>query len=237
MKCYNCNKKISNEEKICPFCKVQIDMQRCPECWTKLGIEEKICSKCGCDIEKYRKEEEEKANYKEPTIKEKLASLPLWKKILPFAILVVVVFVVLSVAGYLSFTKSRNAKQIAGEFVEYTDAALEKMGKIAEAYENSVYGDDWLNHIENAQKLREKYKTEIAEMKETREPVAYFNSRVKEAGDEEISRLAKEVYRAYNACYSHVISENGKYPHYLSDYKKLVKKYEKAVGKLKKEID
>ncbi len=237
MYCLNCKKTFPDGLENCPHCNAPATPERCPECWVRLADDEKICTKCGCDIERYLKEKEEQASYVAPTLKDKIKALPLWLRICVPTALAVLVVLITGVFLYANYTDSKEAGELSVSFAQKTDEAMEMITEIAKLYETEVYDKDWINHIANATKLREKYSDKIRAVKKTREPVTYANSLVSDAGDEEIAALANDVYYAYTSCYAYVIGENGKYPHYLEKYQKLHDKYEQALEKLMEEIE
>lgn len=237
MYCLNCKKTFPDGLETCPHCNAPARPERCPECWVKLAEDEKICTKCGCDIERYLKEKEEKANYVAPTLKDKIMALPLWLRIAVPTALAVVIILITGALLYSGYADTKKAGELSVSFAEKTDEAMEMITEIANLYETEVYDKDWINHIENATKLREKYADKIRAVRKAREPITYANSLVADAGDEEIAALANDVYYSYTSCYAYVIGENGKYPHYLEKYKKLYNKYKEATERLRAEIE
>ncbi len=236
MICHNCNKKISDEDKVCPYCQSVIDAQRCPECWTKLPVSQKVCHKCGCDIEEAREARAKKDSYTEPALKEKIAKLPLWIKAgVPAAVGIIVVLAA-GILLYMSSAAKREAVEISKEYIASANDAVDKITEIAELYEENVYGEKWLEHVKSAQELREEHADKISDAKKTREPISYFNERIANTGNDEIAALADEVYYCYTSCYGYVIGENGKYPQYLKNYNVHLEKYKEAVEKLENAI-
>ncbi len=236
MYCIKCKKVFPDGDKACMHCGASAVPERCPECWAKLSEGEDICLKCGCDIPKYLKEKEEQASYVPPTLKDRIKELPRYVKIVVPSLAVVLIFIVVSVLGYINYSNTAEAKKHSETFVVRVETSMDMITEMAGCYEDDVYNRDWISHIENAAELREEHADKIDAIHEAREPVTYANELVAECGNDEISSLASDVYYAYTACYSYVIGEKGKYPHYLDNYNKLLDKYEDAVKKLKKAI-
>lgn len=235
MLCTKCNKEFLDGLSVCPHCNEEFDYKRCPKCWTKLASDATDCHKCGCNIEKTLKQNEEIANYREETSLDKVKALPLWIKIL------VPVFVIALCAGVFvqnSISKNKaktEAAELALEFVEELDAAEEQISFMATIYEEEVYAKDWLMHIDAAKELRRVYAQDIKRIKDDREPVKAMYKKIDSLDAGEISSLAKDLYLTYNNCYSYVIGENGKYPNYLKNYKKLLEEYDDIKEKLVEE--
>ncbi len=236
MYCLKCKKVFPDTENTCPHCGASAVPERCPECWAKLSEGEDICLKCGCDIPRYLKEEEEIASYVPPALKDRLKSLPRYIKIGVPVLTSVIIFIIYSVFGYINYSNTAEAKKRAETFVVKVETSMDMITEMAGCYEDDVYNRDWISHIENAAELRKKHADKIDAIHQEREPVTYANELVAECGSDEISSLASDVYYAYTSCYSYVIGEKGKYPHYLDNYNRLLDKYEKAVGKLKNAI-
>ena len=195
-----------------------------------------MCKKCGCDIMRHIKEKEEKATYVAPSFKDKLKTLPWYVKIGLPLVLVALIITVISAVGYMRLSRKAEAEKYAGKLISRAGQSMEMITEMAGYYEDDVYNRDWISHIENAEKLREKHADKIKTIDGAKEPISYANRLVANSGDEELSSLAEDVYYAYVACYSYVIGENGKYPHYLENYNKLLNVYEEAVDKLEKAI-
>ncbi len=237
MYCLNCKKKVDDGPIICPECNKPLKPERCPECWTKLDGD--ICSKCGCDIPRYIKEKEEEYTKQKAhaSKRDKIKSLPLWIKILvPVLVLAVILGGVLNLY-YRDYRRNKEAGALAFEMIEKTDAAIEEISKIASYYEAEVYDMDWLNHVENAAKVREKYKDEIDSVKRSREPIVYANNLVAKTGSKKYPQLCEKLYYCYNECYAYVVGEKGKYPHYLENYNELVEDYKAVRDEINTLID
>ena len=237
MYCLTCKKLYSDTEEKCPHCGASPIPERCPECYVKLSAGEDVCKKCGCDIMRHIKEKEEKASYVAPSFKDKLKALPWYVKAgLPLA-LIVLIITAISAVGYIKLSRRAEAKYCSEMLITRAEESVDMITEMAGYYEDDVYNRDWISHIENAEKLRETHADKIKEMNSIKEPISYANRLVANSGDEELTSLADDVYYAYVACYSYVIGENGKYPHYLKNYNKLLAEYEEAVNKLKKAIE
>jgi len=113
MQCPNCNIMIDDNVQICPYChaKVDKDIIRCPQCWAKHKKGTEICTSCGCNISQTIKENMEIANYKKPTIREKISAISIKKKISVLVALVIIAgvcfggetgFLVGAVTGFVS---------------------------------------------------------------------------------------------------------------------------------------
>lgn len=236
MYCLKCKKVFPDTDKNCPYCGASALPERCPECWAKLSAGEDICSKCGCDFLQHIREKEQQASYVPPTLKDRIKSIPKYIKIGVPSFAAILIFIVVSLIGYIDYSHAAEAKKRSETFVVQADASMDMLTEMAGYYEDEVYNRDWISHIENAAALREKYADKIEAIHNAREPVTYAKDLVAECGNDEISSLADDVYYAYTACYSYVIGEKGKYPHYLDKYNKLLDKYENAVRKLEDAI-
>ena len=236
MYCLTCKKVYPDTDDKCPHCGASPIPERCPECYTRLLDGADICQKCGCDIKKHIKEKEEKANYVAPGLKDKLRALPLYVKIGVPLVLIVLIIALVSLFGYIKHSRLAEAQRNCEELIVLSEDAVDMISEMALHYENDVYNRDWINHIENAEELREKHADKIKDINRTREPVTYTNDLVADSGEERLASLANDVYYAYTSCYAYVIGEKGKYPHYLENYNKVLSEYKTAVKKLKKEL-
>jgi len=238
MQCQNCNRSIEDGTKICPYCNAKIDSKiiRCPSCWTKYPSGTEVCERCGCNIPKTKKENEESANYKEPSLWDRIKALPLWIKISLPSVFAVILAACIGIAVATHVANTAEVCKLTEEFLNMAEDAVDSITIIAEHYENDVYNKDWITHIETAQELREKYASQIEEIKKTREPVGYGRDRIKELASKRVCELTDDVYYGYVQCYAYVIGENGKYPHYLDKYMKLIDDFDLSVKRLKKEI-
>ena len=238
MLCQNCNRSIAEGVKTCPYCNAKIDNKiiRCPNCWTKHESGTEICGKCGCNIPKTIKENEESANYRAPSVWDRIKVLPLWVKISVPSIFAVILAVCVVFAVSIHISNAAKVAELTEEFLTMAEDAVDSITVIAEHYENDVYNKDWITHIETAQELREKYAPQIEEIKKTREPVGYGRDRIKELASERVCTMADDVYYGYVECYAYVIGENGKYPHYLKKYMELIDDFNLSVKELKEEI-
>ena len=237
MYCLTCKNVYPDNKKKCPHCGASPMPERCPECYVKLPKGEEVCKKCGCDIKRHIREKEEKANYVAPGFADKLKALPMYVKIGLPIILIVLIIGVISTVGYINHSRRANAERYSKELITRSEKSMEMITEMAGYYEDDVYNRDWISHIENAEEVREKHADKIKTIDNSKEPISYANSLVADSGDEELSFLADDVYFAYTACYSYVIGEKGKYPHYLENYNKILAEYEEAVSKLKKAMD
>lgn len=237
MYCLICKKVYPDTEDKCPHCGALPIPERCPECYVRLSDGEEVCKKCGCDIRRYIKEKEAQATYVAPGFKDKLKALPLYVKIGLPVLLAVIIIVSISAVGYIKHSRRAEAVHYSEELISRAEQSIEMITEIAGYYENDVYNRDWISHIENAEKLREKHDDKIKVIDSAKEPISYANSLVEKSGDEELAPLASDVYYAYTACYAYVIGENGKYPHYLENYNKILKEYEETIDKLKTAIE
>ncbi len=235
MLCTKCKKEFSDSLSVCPHCNEQFDYKRCPKCWTKLASNATDCHKCGCNIEKTLKQNEEIANRKEETPVDKVKALPLWIKI-AIPVLFAILCAGILVQSMVSKNKARTeAASLALEYIEEIDATQEQINFMATIYENEVYAKDWLMHIDAAKELRRVYAQDIQRIKDDREPVKSQYKKIEALGADEISTLAKDLYLAYNNCYSYVVGENGKYPNYLKNYNKILDEYNDTKKELKKQ--
>lgn len=235
MLCTKCNKEFSDGLSVCPHCKEEFDYKRCPKCWTKLAADATDCHKCGCNIEKTLRQNEEIANFKEETAADKVKALPLWIKI-AIPVLVVALCAGVFIQSMVSKDKVQTeAAELALEFVEEIDATQEQINFMATIYEKEVYAKDWLMHIDAAKELRRVYAQDIKRIKDDREPVKAMYKKIEALSAGEISSLTKDLYFAYNNCYSYVIGENGKYPSYLKNYKKILEEYDDIKDELVEE--
>ncbi len=238
MLCQNCNRSIEEGTEICPHCNAKIDKKaiRCPNCWTKHDQGTEICYRCGCNIPETIKENEENANYKAPTLWQRIKGLPPLLKVSVST--TVIAFAAMAVfLGITTHIENKaHVATLAKNYIAMTDSAVDSITVIAQHYENDVYNKDWITHIETARELRQKYAADIEMIEITREPVGYSRDRIKEIASKRVCELADDVYYGYVECYSYVIGENGKYPHYLNNYKKLTEKFHLAVKALEEEV-
>ena len=237
MYCLNCKKIIPDGLETCPECGKSLKPERCPECWNKLEDTKSTCTKCGCDIDRYIKEKEAEQSTVEKTIWDRIKELPLWIKIAAPTFAAVLIAAIAGTNIYLDFRALAQAKAECLGLVEKADASMELIGEMAEVYDRRVYSKDWLKHTENASEVREDFKDEISKIDDMRQPIIYANETVAKSGDKKLAALSEDVYYAYSSCYTYVVGEKGKYPHYLENYEKLFKEYEKAVDKLEKELN
>jgi len=235
MQCPNCNIMIDDNVQICPYChaKVDKDIIRCPQCWAKHKKGTEICTSCGCNISQTIKENMEIANYKKPTIREKISAISIKKKISVLVALVIIAGVIIAGTITSNNIKKEELRTLSYELIELSDDAIDKISVIAEYYENDVYSKDWITYLEAAQSLRELHTDEIEEIKKTREPINHKKNQIVAVGNQEAAELANKVYFCYTSCYGYVIGENGKYPEYLKKYQKLVEEYTKVKTQLK----
>jgi len=237
MHCRNCNKKIPDGEKICPFCKVDtsISDNRCPDCWAKLEKDEKTCPKCGINIEEARKARANIANTKKTSLIQKIKKIPRGVKIGIVAFLVILVVGLIAVCTFRANSAAAKASALAQDYITMSQEAMKDINELALLYENEVYNEDWIMHIESARKLREDNADKIKEIKATREPMEYFRAQIRATDRKEFIEYSDDMFYGYQKCYAYVVGEVGKYPHYYDNFKKLLAEYEKAekgLGKL-----
>ena len=243
MLCSKCNTLIPEGATICPHCKSDVATMehRCPNCWSKIDRQDERCRKCGCDIEKRIAELRENERKSHETIWKKLKKIPLWIRIsVPILIVVTLLAGIVGIKLY-EYNKiarqNAEAVELAENYIVASDISLGKITKLAQAYEDMVYGQSWLDHIGSAQAVRDVYKDEINVIRKTREPLSYSRSRIDEKGNREISEAVAAVHHSYNMCYGFVIGENGQYPTYMDEYRELLRDYEISVRELKKVLD
>lgn len=239
MHCRNCNSEIPDGANTCPACGVSREdtEKRCPDCWTKLTENDKICPKCGINIEEAQKARYNIANTKKVSFWEVIKNLPPKLKITILSVVGVLLasVIVFNIAAEQS-AKS-GAVKLAGEYLVMAEETMEDITDLALEYENKVYNKDWIMHIESAQELRETNADAIKEIKAKREPMEYFQARIRKTEQKDIVKSADAVFYAYKNCYAYVVGEVGKYPHYYDNYKKLLKEYQKAITELKKAME
>lgn len=238
MHCLNCNRKIPDGEIVCPFCKADItgSDNRCPDCWTKLEKDEKICPKCGINVEEARKEREDIANTKKTSLIKKIKRIPRGIKIAAVSFLAVLVIVLVAVGIFRANSATAKASVLARDYISMAQEAMEDINELALLYENEVYNEDWIMHIESARKLREDKADKIKEIKATREPMEYFQAQIRATERKEFIEYSDDMFYGYQKCYAYVVGEVGKYPHYYDNFKKLLAEYEKAEKELEKLI-
>jgi len=225
MICTKCNKEFSDGLNVCPHCQNKMDYIRCPKCWNKLDSDAKECDKCGSNIDEVLRQNKEIAQYKEKTVIDKVKTFPLWLKIAIPAI-VVILCVALAVSGWVSTKKAQTkAAELVVEYTEELETYIDEITFIAQIYETDVYSKDWIQHIEAAKTVRRLYEEEIKSIQSSRQNLDYKRKQIQALGIEEFSTMANNAYYTYTDCYTYVINENGKYPNYLKNYKKLLKEF------------
>lgn len=238
MHCRNCNRKIPEGEKKCPFCNVDTENSeiRCPDCWARLEKGEKICPKCGIDIEEAKKARQDIATQKKSGFTQRIKKLPRSVKIGMVSLVVIVCVAVASISYFLSQSAISEAASLAEDYIVFADEAMKDINELALLYENDVYNEDWILHIESAKELREKNADKFKKIKATREPMEYFQARIRQTECKEYIEYSDDMFYSYQKCYAYVVGEVGKYPHYYDNFKKLLAEYEKAEKELRKLI-
>ena len=243
MLCSKCNRLIPEGADACPNCKADVATmeRRCPNCWARLDIQDKQCRKCGCDIDKRIAELREEERKKHETLKDKLKKIPLWIRIcVPLFIVIVIAssFAGVKIHEYNKVAEQNaNAVELAENYIVSVEITTGNITKLAQAYEDMVYGQSWLDHTGSAVVVRDVYKDEIDVIKKAREPLDYAKTRVDACGNKEISEALANVHYNYNKCYGFVIGENGQYPTYMDEYNALHKEYEESIKALKEVIN
>ena len=230
MKCINCNLELDDGAKVCKHCKTEVvtDVIRCPKCFVKLDRKIPKCPKCGCNIQKALDEEKKpKAEKKKITKKHVIISL---------SSVCIVIALIFAIAGFVYSAKLGDFKKDAITYTKSLDESMDVINMLAQEY-NIIYDGQWLIHTERSIALENKYKEEISALKENRDKLRYYTSILAEkAIDDEDKRLVKNVFKGYDNCYIYVVGKNGKYPGYMTSYKKILKQYEKDFNALKKRI-
>lgn len=239
MICSACKKELPGGSTKCPHCNAEVNTEerRCPNCWARLGEGVEHCPKCGCDIKERLKEIDEEKNAVQPTFADRIKQLPKWIRIMVPAVIVALILIFASVGIYSTVSDRAEAARLADDYVISVNLALDNITKLAQAYEDMVYKKSWLDHTGSAAAIREVYAEEISLIQRTREPVYYSKTRIEKLGNKKISVAVNMMYESYTKCYNYVIGENGKYPGYMKEYKRLLGEYEKTVKALKKEIE
>ncbi len=242
MLCSKCNRLIKEGETVCPNCNTNVaDMEpRCPNCWARIDKQDIRCRKCGCDIEKRYEELLEAERKSRETLMDKVKKIPLWIRIcVP---LLIILTLSLSYAGVKVYQynviaeKNARAVELAENYVVSVEIAVDNISKLAQVYDDMVYGQSWLDHTGSAEAVRDVYKDDITVIKMAKEPLLYEKKQIEQCDNEEISRAVEQVYYNYSRCYGFVIGENGQYPTYLDEFKKILDDYKSSLEELKQVI-
>ncbi len=243
MLCSKCNSLIPEGETICPHCKSDATAmeRRCPNCWAKIDVQDKRCRKCGCDIEKRIAELREEERKKHETFMDKFKKIPLWVRVcvpLICVIIFVASFAGIKIYEYNKVTEQNmKAVELTENYIVSLDISVGKITKLAQVYEDMVYGQSWLDHTGSAVAVRDVYQNEIDVIKKAREPLEYAKSKIDACENKEISEAVVKVQYNYSRCYGFVIGENGQFPTYMDEYRALLADYETSIDELRTVLD
>ena len=230
MKCINCNLELNDGEKTCKHCGTAVvtNVVRCPKCFIKLDKKIIKCPKCGCNIQKALAEEKKPKEEKKKITKKHV--------IIAFSSVGLVLLLIFAIMGLSYSVKFGEFKKEAISYITSIDDNMDVINMLAEKY-NEIYDGQWLIHTERAAALEVEYEEEIAELKENRDKIRYYtNTLANKTVNDDDKRLVEKVFKNYDTCYTYVVGKNGKYPGYMTSYKKILKTYDKDFKTLKNRI-
>ena len=230
MKCINCNLELNDGEKVCKHCGTAVvtDVIRCPKCFVKLDKKIIKCPKCGCNIQKALDEEKKPREEKKKITKKHIT--------IAFSSIGLVLVLIFAILCLSYSSKFNGFKKDAISYLASLDENMEEINMLAEKY-NEIYDGQWLIHTERAAALEVEFEEEITELKENRDKLRYYtNTLANKTVNDDDKRLVKKVFKDYDNCYTYVVGKNGKYPGYMTSYKKILKTYEKDFKALKNRI-